>query len=90
VSDSCRDSLFRTAFLHENTTNALRLLPGFWQARAQVSIAVEVLEYFARDAEHELNAGVYTPRPIDWQIAGDIRVLQSMLSAFLRIHETRE
>ncbi len=55
-----------------------------------MSIAVEVLEYFARDAEHELNAGVYTPRPIDRQIAGDIRVLQSMLSAFLRIHETRE
>jgi hypothetical protein len=69
---------------------ALRLLPGFWQARAQVSIAIEVLEYFARDAEHELKTGVYTRRPIDRQIAGDIRVLQSMLSAFQRIHEPRE
>ena len=69
---------------------ALRLLPGFWQARAQVSIAIDVLEYFARDAEHELKTGVYAPQPIDRQIAGNIRVLQSMLSAFLRIHERRE
>ena len=69
---------------------ALRLLPGFWQARAQVNIAIEVLEYFARDAEHELRTGVYTPRPVDRQIARDIGVLQSMLSAFQRIHEPRE
>ena len=65
---------------------ALRLLPGFWQA----NIAIEVLEYFARDAEHELKTGVYTPRPIDRQIARDIGVLQSMLSAFRRVHEPRE
>ena len=69
---------------------ALRLLPGFWQARAQMNIAIEVLEYFARDAEHELKTGIYTPPPIDRQIAGNIRVLQSMLSAFQRIHEPRE
>jgi hypothetical protein len=55
-----------------------------------MNIAIEVLEYFARDAEHELKTGVYTPPPIDRQIAGDIRVLQSMLSAFQRIHEPRE
>jgi hypothetical protein len=68
---------------------ALRLLPGFWQARAQMSIAIEVLEYFARDAEHELTTGQFTPRPVDSQIAGDIGVLQSMLSAFLRIRQPR-
>lgn len=55
-----------------------------------MSIAIEVLEYFARDAEHELKTGIYTPRPIDRQFVGDIRVLQSMLSAFQRIHEPRE
>ena len=55
-----------------------------------MNIAIEVLEYFARDAEHELKTGVYTPRPIDRHIAGDIGVLQSMLSAFRRIHEPRE
>jgi hypothetical protein len=65
---------------------ALRLLPGFWQARVQMNIAIEVLEYFARDAQHELTTGVYTPPPIDRHIG----VLQSMLSAFQRIHELRE
>jgi len=69
---------------------ALRLLPGFWQARAQMSIAIEVLEYVARDAEHELKTGVYKPPPIDPRIAGGVGVLQSMLSAFQRIHERRE
>ena len=69
---------------------ALRLLPGFWQARAQMNIAIEVLEYFARDAEHELKTGVYTPPPVDGQIARDIGVLQSMLGACRRVHEPRE
>jgi hypothetical protein len=68
---------------------ALRLLPGFWQARAQMSIAIEVLEYFARDAEHELATGHYTPRPVDPQIDKDIRVLQSMIHVFRRVHQPR-
>jgi hypothetical protein len=51
-----------------------------------MNMAIEVLEYFARDAEHELTTGQFTPRPIKPQIAGDIRVLQSMIGAFLRIH----
>lgn len=69
---------------------ALRLLPGFWQARVQMSIAIEVLEYFARDAEHEATTGQFTVRPVDPQIARDIGVLQSMLSAFLRLHQPRD
>jgi hypothetical protein len=66
---------------------ALRLLPGFWQARAQMNMTIEVLEYFARQAEHELTTGHFTPRPIEPRIAGHIGVLQSMISAFLRIHQ---
>lgn len=67
---------------------ALRLLPGFWQARAQINLAIEVLEYFARDAEHELTTGrIANPRPIDPQLAGQIGVLQSMISAFMRLHQ---
>jgi hypothetical protein len=58
---------------------ALRLLPGFWQARAQMNVMIDVLEYFLRDAEHELTTGQYTPRPVDPQIESDIRVLQSMI-----------
>ena len=52
-----------------------------------MNIAIEVLEYFARDAEHELKTGVYKPQPIDPRIAGGVGVLQSMHSAFQRIHE---
>jgi hypothetical protein len=62
----------------------------FWQARAQLNIAIEVLEYFAREAEHELKTGIYQYRPIDPQMAGDIGVLQSMLDLFKRIREPRE
>ena len=68
---------------------AVRLLPGLWQARVQMNVAIGVLEYFAQDAERELNTGQFTPRPLDSQIARDVGVLQSMLSAFLRIHPPR-
>ena len=43
---------------------ALRLLPGFWQARAQMNVAIGVLEYFVRNAEHELKTGIYQTRPV--------------------------
>jgi hypothetical protein len=69
---------------------ALRLLPGFCQARAQMNIAVKVLEYFARDAEHELSTGHYTPPPVDPQIEGDIRVMQALIHVFRRIHQPRD
>lgn len=71
-------------------TTALRLLPGFWQARAQMNMAIEVLEYFARDAEHELMTGRYKPPPIDPRVEGGVGVLQSMLNAFQSIHSRRE
>jgi hypothetical protein len=38
---------------------ALRLLPGFCQARAQLDLAIGVLEYVVRDAEHELTTREY-------------------------------
>ena len=68
---------------------ALRLLPGFCQARLQLNLAIEVLEYFARDAEHELTTGELTVRPIDPEIAGQLGVLQSLFSAFMRLHVPR-
>lgn len=66
---------------------AVRLLPGLWQARVQMNVVIGVLEYVARDADRELDTGLFTPRPLDSQIARDVGVLQSMLSAFLRIHQ---
>jgi hypothetical protein len=55
-----------------------------------MNLSIEVLEYFARDAEHELTTGQYTPRPVDPQIERDIRVLQAMIHVFRRIHEPRD
>jgi hypothetical protein len=75
--------------VHTLRVTAVRLLPGLWQARVQMNVAIGVLEYFARDAERELNTGQFTPRRLDSQIARDVRVLQSMLSAFLRIYPPR-
>ena len=69
---------------------ALRLLPGFWQARAQLSVAIRVLEYFARDAEHKLTTGHYTPSPVDPQIEKGIRVFEAMFSVFRGINQARE
>ncbi len=66
---------------------ALRLLPGIWQARAQLNLAITVLEYFARDAEHELTTGLYTPPPIDPQIDKDIRVMEALIGVFRRVNQ---
>ena len=66
---------------------ALRLLPGFWQARAQLNLAITVLEYFARDAEHELTTGRYTPPPIDPQIDKDIRVMEALIRVFRQVYQ---
>jgi hypothetical protein len=47
-----------------------------------------VLEYFAREAEHELATSKFTPRrPTDPHLAGQIGVLQSMISAFMRLRQ---
>ena len=69
---------------------ALRLLPGFWQAREHLNIAIKVLEYFAREAEHELTAGPNpTPRPIDPDAASHIRIMVAMMRTFSEIHKPR-
>jgi hypothetical protein len=69
-------------------STALRILPGFCQARAQMDLAIEVLQYFARDAEHELTTGQFANRvPVDPHLAGQVGVLQSMINAFLRLHK---
>jgi hypothetical protein len=64
---------------------ALRLLPGFWQARAQLSVAIRVPECFARDAEHGLTTEHYTPSPVDPQIRRTFGCLtvSDQLTAFL-------
>ena len=66
------------------------MLPGFRQARAQLDIAVHVLEYFERHAQCELATGKYAEfDPADPEVLEEIERLKSMLNAFCRIHETR-
>ena len=69
---------------------SIELLPGFRQARAQLDIAVHVLEYFERHAEYELSTGQYAPfERADPGLLKSIDELKSMLNAFSRIHEPR-
>jgi len=50
---------------------------------------IEVLEYFAREAEHELNTGQLAVRPIDKEVLSQMRILKALMSACLRLHEPR-
>jgi hypothetical protein len=70
---------------------ATLMLPGFRQARAQLDIAVHVLEYFDQHAEHEISAGTFvTFDPPDRQLLEEIEELQSMLNAFCRLRAPPE
>ena len=69
---------------------AVQMLPGFRQARAQLDIAVHVLEYFERHAEYELSTGKYAAFDrADPSLLTAIEELRSMLNAFYRIHQPR-
>jgi hypothetical protein len=63
---------------------ALRLLPGFCQARNQLDLVIDVLGYFAREAERELTTGKIRVHAIDPQISRQLGVMQSLISAFTR------
>ena len=69
---------------------ALRLLPGVCQARGHLNMLIEVLEYFARDAEHELTTGQLAVRPIDKKVLSQMRILKALMSACLRLHQPRD
>jgi hypothetical protein len=67
---------------------SLRLLPGFCQARATMDMAIEMLEYFAREAEHELTTGIRQDHgPISREVASHIRIMRGLMSAFARLHQ---
>jgi len=69
---------------------AVRVLPGYKQAQAQMTVASHVLEYFARFPEYEISSGKYhlfeRAHPALLQ---EIEELRSMLNAFSRIHEPK-
>jgi hypothetical protein len=69
---------------------AARVLPGFRHAKAQMEIAVRVLEYFERHAEHELSTGTFRQfEPPGPEQLEEIHRLRSMLNCYCRIHEPR-
>jgi hypothetical protein len=69
-------------------TSAVRMLPGFKQAQAQLAVATHVIEYFARYPEYEVSPGVYQPfERADEELLEEIAQLKSMLNAFSRLHE---
>jgi hypothetical protein len=67
---------------------AVQTLPGLRQARAQLDIAVHVLEYFERHAEYELSTGKHAAfERADPQLLHSVDELKSMLNAFSRLHQ---
>jgi hypothetical protein len=67
---------------------AVLLLPGFRHARAQLDVAVQVLEYFERHAEYEASTGKYAAFPLcDPRLLKEIERPKGMLNAFGRIHD---
>ena len=67
---------------------SLRLLPGFCQARATMDMAIEMLEYFAREAEHELTTGIRQDHgPINHEVASHIRIMRALMNSFARLHQ---
>lgn len=66
---------------------AIAILPGFKHARAQLDIAVHVLEYFERHAAHERNTGTFVAfKPPNPEVIKAIENLKSMLNVFCRLH----
>ena len=66
---------------------SLRLLPGFCQARATMNMAIELLEYFAREAEHELTTGIRQDHgPVNREMASHIRIMRALMNSFARLH----
>ena len=67
---------------------AVRVLPGYKQAQAQMTVASHVLEYFARFPECGVAPGKYHPfERAHPALLQEIEELRSMLNAFSRIHE---
>ena len=70
---------------------AVRVLPGYKQAQAQMTVASHVLEYFARFPEYEISPGKYHPfERAHPKLLQEIEELRSMLNAFSRIHEPKQ
>jgi two-component system response regulator PhoP len=66
---------------------AVRMLPGFQQARAQLAVASHVLEYFATFPEYETSPGKCHPFELaEAVLRQEVQELRSMLNVFSRIH----
>jgi len=70
------------------SVSIMALLPGFCQARATMNMAIELLEYFAREAEHELTTGIRQDHgPVNREMASHIRIMRALMNSFARLHQ---
>jgi hypothetical protein len=77
--------------MHDLHGTALRMLPGFKQAQAQLAVATHVIEYFARYPEYGISPGVHQEFPLaEAKLLEEIAQLKSMLNAFSRLHEKKQ
>jgi hypothetical protein len=66
---------------------ARRLLPGFREARAQLDIAVHVLEYAAQHLEGEFTADTLAAfKPPNRDLLKEIEALRGLLDMFCRVY----
>ena len=73
--------------MHALHATAIRMLPGFQQAQAQLAVASHVLRYFARFPEYEISLGKCQPFELaDAKLLQEVEELRSILNAFSRIH----
>ena len=53
-----------------------------------MDMAIEMLEHFAREAEHELTTGLRQDHgPIKHEVASHIRIMRALMNSFARLHQ---
>lgn len=70
---------------------AKRVLPGFREARAQLDIAVHVLEYAAQHMEAEFTSGsLLAFKPPDHDLLKEIDALRGLLNMYCRLYAPQQ
>jgi hypothetical protein len=60
------------------------------QARALLDVSIRVLEYFERQAAHDVATGTSTTfKPADPSLQREVDSVKALLAAFGRLHGTR-
>jgi hypothetical protein len=82
------DSVYEYVRTKQDECIENKTLCDCWQAHKQMDLTIKVLEYFAREAEHELRMGPRDRGPMDPEITSHLRVMRHLMSAFVRLHQS--